>query len=96
MSTLKRTSMALDAESLDTLEQLSRSWDVSKAEVIRRALRSSKEADDNAKPPRRTPLEALMWLRENGISREEAEAFKAEIGAERMARRDPWERHAAP
>lgn len=88
-TTLKRTSMALDAESRDNLEELSHQWQVSKAEVLRRSLKLAK-AENDKKKPEISPLEALEWLRKNGITQEQAKAWKAEIKAERMARKEPW------
>ena len=83
-ATLKRTSMALDAESLETLETLSQKWDISKAEVLRRSLKVLK-AETESKP-RRTPLEALQQLKkESGIGSEAAEAYIKEVQAEREA-----------
>ena len=90
MSTpLKRTSMALDQESLRILEDLSCAWGVSKAEVIRRSLKKSDE-EEASQPKKNTPLEALKWLQKNGISAREAEIWNQEIRAEREAWRDPW------
>ena len=88
-TTLKRTSMALDQESLRILDDLSHDWDVSKAEVIRRSL---KQANDEhlKESKKKSPLEALQWLQNNGISAKAAEEWKAEIKAEREAWKDPW------
>ena len=86
--------MALDAESLQTLETLSKSWKVSNAEVMRRSLKIAKEKEPE--PPQMTPREALLWLSENGISKEEAENWKAEVRAEREAWRDSWADYEAP
>ena len=43
------------------------------------------------KTAKMTPVEALLWLRENGISREEGEAWKEEIRLEREAKRYWWD-----
>lgn len=94
-TTLKRTSMALDEESLQNLESLSKDWKVSKAEVLRRSLKIAKEKNDTIKLDL-TPLEALEWLRKNGISQDQAEEWRAEIKAERMAWVGPWEKHVTP
>lgn len=83
-TTLKRTSMALDAESLGTLENLSKKWAVSKAEVLRRSLKIAQEDSDSN--PRRSPLEALQYLKTHGgIGKEAAENYNKEVQAERKA-----------
>ena len=88
---LTRTSMALDQATLRVLEDLSQSWGVSKAEVMRRAIKQAKiEADRQSQRPK--PLEALGWLQEGGgLSVEEAGAFRQELNAERQAKRYWWE-----
>ena len=56
--TLTRTSMALDQGTLKALKDLASRWGISKAEVMRRAVRKAKEeADREAKQPK--PLQAL-------------------------------------
>ena len=89
--TLTRTSMALDGWTLATLKDLAARWGVSKAEVMRRAVRQAKnDADRQAQQPK--PLEALDWLQEGGgLRMQEAEAFREEIQAERQAKRYWWE-----
>jgi len=89
-STLKRTSMSLDQETLGSLESLATKWNTSKSEVIRRAVRKVKE-DEAMKTCRMTPVEALRWLRKNGISREAAEAWKDDIRLEREAKPNWWD-----
>ncbi len=60
-----RTSMALDAGTLRALKDLSEKWRISKAEVIRRAVR---QLNDKAEQEDRAtaPLEALDWLQQGG------------------------------
>lgn len=89
-STLRRTSMSLDPETLDHLAALAIKWDTSKSEVIRRVVRKTSE-EEAAKSPRTTPVEALRWLRKNGISREAAEAWKEDIRLEREAKPNWWD-----
>ena len=48
-TTLKRTSMSLDVETLDNLAILAEKWGTSKSEVIRRVVRKSRE-EEAAKP----------------------------------------------
>jgi len=95
-TTLKRTSMALDLETLEALELLSKKWSVSKAEVMRRSIKKSQQEENEKQetiPSVSTPLEALMWLKENGITKEQAETYKAELKLEREIWKDPWENH---
>ena len=94
IGTLKRTSMSLDQETLGALELLATKWNTSKSEVIRRAVRKTSE-EEAAKSPRMTPIEALRWLRKNGISREATEAWKDDIRLERKARPNWWDDRTA-
>lgn len=89
-STLKRTSMSLDQQTLDTIELLASKWQTSKSEVIRRAVRKIKE-DEAMKAVRMTPVQAMEWLQENGITQEQANAFREEIRLEREAKKYWWE-----
>ncbi|MES2995664.1 MAG: hypothetical protein V4733_02530 [Verrucomicrobiota bacterium] len=88
---LTRTSMALDGWTIQLLKDLSEYWGTSKAGVIRRAVREAKERLDekNAGP---SPLEALDWLQNGGgILAEEAAEYRAELKAERDAKKYWWE-----
>ncbi len=89
-STLKRTSMSLDQETLGALELLAKKWNTSKSEVIRRAVRKFKE-DEAMKASRMTPIQAMEWLQENGITQEQADNMKEEIRLERLAKKYWWE-----
>lgn len=88
---LVRTSVSLDTGTLGILDQLARKWSVSKAEVMRRALRKAKEeADRQDQLP--SPLQALEWLQAGGgITLEESADFKSRVQAERQAKRYWWE-----
>lgn len=88
---LTRTSMSLDGFTLKALEVLAKKWDISKAEVMRRAVSRLKDhADEEERRPR--PLKALEWLQAGGgLVKEEAEQFRAELKAEREAKRYWWE-----
>ena len=83
--------MSLDGFTLQALETLAKKWDISKAEVMRRAvakLRDAAELEDK----RPKPLKALDWLQKGGgLLKEEAEKFRAEVKAERNAKRYWWE-----
>jgi hypothetical protein len=88
---LTRTSMALDACTIHALDDLSKRMHTSKAEVIRRAVREMKERSDRvAAAPK--PLEALDWLQSGGgLLAEEAAEYRAEMVAERNAKKYWWE-----
>jgi len=88
---LTRTSMALDAWTIQALKELSEKWNISKAEVLRRAVRQLKEKAE-AEEQIISPLEALEWLQNGGgLVAEDAEAFRTEVIANREARKAWWE-----
>ena len=88
---LVRTSMSLDTGTLGALDSLAKRWSVSKAEVMRRAIRKIKEEAD-AEDLRPSPLQALEWLQNGaGLSVAEGGEFKSDIEAERLAKRYWWE-----
>lgn len=88
---LVRTSVSLDTGTLSALDNLAKRWAVSKAEVMRRAIRRIKdETDAEDKLP--SPLQALEWLQNGaGLSVAEGAELKADIEAERQAKRYWWE-----
>lgn len=89
--TLVRTSVSLDTGTLGVLDGLAKRWSVSKAEVMRRAIRKMQEEVD-VEDKRPSPLQALEWLQNGaGLSVAEAAEFKAEVAAERLAKRYWWE-----
>ena len=86
-----RTSMSLDTGTLSDLDALAKRWAVSKAEVMRRAIRKMKE-DVEAEDQRPSPLQALEWLQGGaGLSMAEGEQLKADVAEERRANRYWWE-----
>ncbi len=88
---LTRTSMALDHETLQALKDLTLRWGVSKAEVMRRAVKRTKEEADKdaALPP---PLEAFQWLQNGGgLNPQEASVLREEVREERQAKHYWWE-----
>lgn len=86
-----RTSMSLDTSTLAALDALAKRWAVSKAEVMRRAIRKAKDEID-AEDARPSPLQALEWLQSGaGLSVAEGEQFKVEVAEERRAKRYWWE-----
>ncbi len=88
---LTRTSMALDGWTLRALKELAARWGVSKAEVMRRAVKQAKDvADRDAALPK--PLEALEWLHKGGgLTVREATAHREQVHAERQAKQYWWE-----
>lgn len=88
---LTRTSMALDEATLTSLAELAKKEAISKAEVMRRAIKYYKEDSD-----RRTafpqPEDALAWLQNGGgLTLQEASDFRDEMHAERRAKVYWWE-----
>lgn len=89
--TLVRTSVSLDTATLGVLDSLAKRWSVSKAEVMRRAIRKI-QVEVEAEDKRPTPLQALDWLQSGaGLSVAEGAEFKTEIEAERQSKRYWWE-----
>jgi hypothetical protein len=86
-----RTSMALDRGTLEAMDMLAKRWSVSKAEVMRRAVRRLKEeAEQESRKP--TPLQALEWLQGGGgLTAKEGAEFKNAVEAERKAKRYWWQ-----
>jgi Arc/MetJ-type ribon-helix-helix transcriptional regulator len=83
--------MALDAWTTQALKELSEKWSISKAEVIRRAVRQLKEKADQ-EDQAMDPLQALTWLQQGGgLVAEDAEQFRANVKAEREERKYWWE-----
>lgn len=83
--------MSLDTGTLVVLDSLAKRWAVSKAEVMRRAIRKMKE-EVEAEDMRPNPLQALKWLQEGGgLTLREGQELKADIEAERAAKRYWWE-----
>ena len=88
---LIRTSMSLDKGTLGMLDALAKRWSVSKAEVMRRAIRRMKEESDREEQ-RPKPLAALEWLQQGGgLSVAEGEDFKKAVTDGREAKRYWWE-----
>ena len=82
VTTIKST-YSLDVETVRTLESLTRRWNVSKSEVLRRAIRAAAEEKS---PRARRKLEALRQLqasvKQRGI---DVAAWEREVRAERHA-----------
>lgn len=88
---LTRTSMSLDELTIQALDTLSKKWGISKAEVVRRAVKTLKaQADQEDRLP--SPIAALDWLQNGGgLVADEAAEFRNEVKAERDAKRYWWE-----
>lgn len=80
--TSHRTTFALDQSTADRLKRLSLRWQVSQAEVVRRAVEQA-EAQANASDP--NPLSRLRQLREAGqsLTLEAADAYMCEVYQDR-------------
>ena len=82
VTTIKST-YSLDVETVRTLESLARRWNVSKSEVLRRAIRAVAEEKS---PRAKRKLEALRQLqasvKQRGI---DVAAWEREVRAERHA-----------
>jgi len=88
---LTRTSMALDAWTVQSIKELSEKWSISKSEVMRRAVRQLKEKADKEEQTV-DPLQALNWLQQGGgLVADEADQFRADLKAEREERKYWWE-----
>lgn len=73
------------------MENLAKRWSVSKAEVMRRAIRRVQQ-DVEAEDKRPSPLQAMEWLQGGaGLSVAEGAELKDHIEAERLAKRSWWE-----
>jgi hypothetical protein len=78
-----RSTYALDVETVRTLEELARSWGVSKSEALRRAIRG---AAARSETPQRSPAEALDELQRSlRLSPAAARAWVRRVGLERRA-----------
>lgn len=83
--------MSLDEGTLTALAELAERWNVSKAEVMRRAVKRMKDESDRAER-QLAPVDALRWLQNGGgLTVREAEQFRREVKAERQARKGWWE-----
>jgi hypothetical protein len=78
-----KTTYALDVETVRTLDDLARRWNVSKSEALRRAIRASSV---QAAPEGLTPIQALDRLQESlSLTPRGAARWAAAARAERRA-----------
>ena len=76
-----RTSFALDEQTMERLRRLSARWNVSQAEVVRRAVEIAENQDRNAGSEVR---EQLQSYRASGrMKPDEADAYLAEVREDR-------------
>ncbi len=83
-SMIHRTTFALDRETVNRMKRLAALWQVSQAEVVRRAVAGAAAAVKSVRPD---PAEALRRLHESGggLSAEAAERYLAEVREDRRA-----------
>lgn len=78
-ATTIRTTYALDADTVGTLDALAREWNVSKSEALRRAIKSARA---NAEAP--SPTEALDRVQGAlGLTAHQAAAWATRVRRER-------------
>jgi len=95
-ATLDHPPISLDQETLTNISLLAVKWDTSESEVISRVVKKTKEEEiPDRMPGEMTPVEALLWLQKNGLTREEADHLKNEIRLEREAKRYWWDERSA-
>jgi predicted transcriptional regulator len=77
-----RATFALDSESIRRLKKLAARWQVSQAEVVRRALAQA-EARPEAKQPDPVTILRALHSSGQGLDRRNAEAYLAKVYADR-------------
>jgi predicted transcriptional regulator len=85
MSTMiHRTTFALDRETVHRLKRLASVWQVSQAEVVRRAVADAAETAQTTRPD---PVMMLQKLHESGggLAAETAERYLADVRQDRHA-----------
>ena len=82
-----RTTFALDEATAQRLKRLATRWNVSQAEVVRRAVARSEEAEDPPKPDRVSLLKA--YHAKGGMDQTRADQWIREIEEERKQWRTP-------
>lgn len=90
---LVKTTYALDVETVRTLDELARRWEVPKSEALRRAIRAS--ATPARSPASPAPLQALDRLQKAlRLAPRDAERWSASVRLERHAASRRRERRA--
>jgi len=76
-----RTTFAFDGDTMRRLKNLSARWQVSQAEVVRRAL---SQAETQAQPAAPDPVEALKaYHAQGGLDSKKAEKYLCEVREDR-------------
>ena len=77
---IHRTTFALDEKTANRIRELAKSWQVSQAEVIRRAV-----ATADVPPPKLAPIDMLRQLHADGagLSSEDAHAYLEAVREDR-------------
>jgi len=84
---ITKVTYSLKPETVGRVQELATLWNVPKSEVIRRVIDKA-VLDEPVTAKKETPLEIFMRLQtKDGISREAAEKFNAEVQRERSASR---------
>lgn len=78
---LHRTSFALDHATVERLQRLARRWDVSQAEVVRRAVRAAADQADAEGESLAGRLD--QYRAGNRLSTEEADAYLSRVREDR-------------
>jgi len=83
--TTSKVTYSLKPETVDRVQELATAWGVPKSEVIRRAVDKA-ATEEPAVKKKETPMEIFLRLQtKDGISREAAEKYNAEVRRERKA-----------
>jgi hypothetical protein len=78
-----KSTYALDVETVRKLDQLAARWQVSKSEVLRRAIKTAASED---LPPPLKPLEAFRKLQQSlQLNKPQVEKWTREVRRERIA-----------
>jgi len=77
-----RTTFALDEETAKRLKRLSKTWKVSQAEVVRRAVHAAEALSPPDAPSKAEQYRAFLQ-RGGGLIREEADRYLAEVREDR-------------
>lgn len=78
-----RTTFALDGVTANRLKKLAKRWEVSQAEVVRRAIEKADVPPEAVKPDPVAMLKALH-AKGGGLSRAKADAYLAEVYEDRQ------------
>lgn len=83
--TVIRSSYSFEPKTVDNLNWLSKQWNISKSETLRRLIDRGAEAEARSIQEKVTPLAALQALQKDTLSAEVAKTWLAEINESRKA-----------